>query len=198
MAVMKFGGTSIGTITAMKRAIDIVTAERMRTAPVVVLSACGGVTNKLIEIAESAGKSEVEKAIRLSGEIRAHHLELVDTLVQEPSRRESVITAVMTYVSELEELIKGVDIVGELTARSYDSFCSFGELLSTTVFCQALLDSGYEAEWVDMRRVMITDDTFSMARPFEEICSKNAREVIPPLLDSGKIVVTQGFISATK
>ena len=198
MAVMKFGGTSIGTVAAMERAIDIVMAERVRAVPVVVLSACGGVTNKLIEIAESAGKSDIEKAMALSGEIRAHHLELVEALVHDPSRREAANMAVMNYVDELEELIKGVGIVGELTARSYDSFCSFGELLSTTVFSQALLDSGCESTWLDMRRVMITDDNFSMARPLDEICSKNARDAIRPLLESGKVVVTQGFIGSTK
>ena len=198
MAVMKFGGTSIGTATAMKRAMEIVAAEGNKSVPVVVLSACSGITNKLIRIAEEAGGSRLEKAMELSGEVREHHRGLVDTLINDEARRKSVLEKVEAYIGELEMLIKGVDIVGELTVRSFDTFCSFGELLSTTVFSAAMHEAGHETAWLDMREIMITDDNFSMARPLEEICENNVKKTIKPLLDEGRIVVTQGFIGSTK
>ncbi|PWW82538.1 lysine-sensitive aspartokinase 3 [Prosthecochloris marina] len=198
MAVMKFGGTSIGTAPAMKRAMEIVAAEKNRDVPLVVLSACSGITNKLIRIAEKAGESCLEEAMALSGEVREHHHDLVDFLINNDTRRKSLLEKVDAYVAELDVLIKGVDIVGELTARSFDTFCSFGELLSTTIFSEAMQEAGYEAVWLDIREVMITDDNFSAARPLESLCETNVKKAVKPLLEEGKVVITQGFIGSTK
>lgn len=198
MAVMKFGGTSIGTAHAMKRAMEIVVEENKKEVPVLVLSACSGITNKLIRISEEAGSSRLEKAMELSAEVREHHRSLVDVLIDDEARRNAVLEKVDAYVGELEMLIKGVDIVGELTARSFDTFCSFGELLSTTIFSEVLQDAGHENVWLDIREVMITDDNFSIARPLEDICEKNVKNAIEPVLDQGRIVITQGFIGSTQ
>ncbi len=195
---MKFGGTSIGTAPSMKRAMDIVAEKQKKNPPVVVLSACSGITNKLIRIAEASGESRLDEAMELSGEVRDHHRSLVDALIQDETRRSSVLEKVESYIGELEMLIKGVDIVGELTARSYDTFCSFGELLSTTIFSEAMQDAGHEAVWQDIREVMITDDNFSTARPLEELCESNVKTAIKSQLEAGKTVVTQGFIGSTK
>ena len=198
MAVMKFGGTSIGTASAMKRAMEIVAGEKNKDIPLVVLSACSGITNKLIRIAEEAGSSHLEKAMELSCEVREHHRGLVDVLISDETRRRSVLEKVDAYVAELDMLIKGVDIVGELTARSFDTFCSFGELLSTTIFSESMQDAGHETVWLDIREVMITDDNFSVARPLEKLCEENVKKAIKPILQEGRIVVTQGFVGSTR
>ena len=195
---MKFGGTSIGTASAMKRAMQIVAGEKEKNVPLVVLSACSGITNRLIQIAEAAGESRLDEAMALSGEVREHHRVLADVLISDEARRKAVVEKVEVYITELDMLIKGVDIVGELTARSFDTFCSFGELLSTTVFSEAMLEAGHENVWFDIREVMITDDNFSIARPLEDLCEKNVKNVLKPLLECGKIVVTQGFIGSTR
>ncbi len=195
---MKFGGTSIGTASAMKRAMQIVGREKEKNIPLVVLSACSGITNRLIQIAEAAGDSRLDEAMRLSGEVREHHLELVEELINDASLRQSLKEKVDAYIGELDMLIQGVDIVGELTARSFDTFCSFGELLSTTVFSDAMREAGYDTVWKDIREVMITDDNFSAARPFEDLCEKNVQNSLRPLLEQGSIVVTQGFIGSTR
>ena len=198
MAVMKFGGTSIGTASAMKRAMLIVAEEKKKKAPLVVLSACSGITNRLIQVAEAAGDSRLAEAMELSGEVREHHRELVDVLINDGERRKAVMEKVETYIGELDMLIKGVDIVGELTARSFDTFCSFGELLSTTIFSEAMQEAGHGTVWQDIREVMITDDNFSSARPLEALCEKNVKNTLKPLLEQGNIVVTQGFIGSTR
>ena len=102
MAVMKFGGTSIGTAAAMKRAMEIVAAEGNKSVPVVVLSACSGITNKLIRIAEEAGGSRLEKAMGLSGEVREHHRGLVDTLINDEARRKSVLERLRHILASLK------------------------------------------------------------------------------------------------
>ncbi|WP_449257719.1 lysine-sensitive aspartokinase 3 [Chlorobium limicola] len=198
MAVMKFGGTSVGNARAMQQAIDLVVREQRNGTPLVVLSACSGITNKLVRLADAAGRSDIDEALMLAGEVRAHHLSLIEELITDQAAKPELAAKVDGYVSKLEMLARGVDIVGELTERSKDMFCSFGELLSTTVFSAAMIEQGYQAEWVDVRRVMITDDNFGAARPITPVCESNTASIIRPLLEAGTIVVTQGYIGATE
>ncbi|MBM3161832.1 MAG: lysine-sensitive aspartokinase 3 [Chlorobi bacterium] len=197
MAVMKFGGTSVGNARAMQQAIDLVVREQRNSTPLVVLSACSGITNKLVRLADAAGRSDLDEALSLAGEVRQHHLVLIDELITDPGVKPGLAEKVEAYVSKLEMLARGVDIVGELTERSKDMFCSFGELLSTTVFAAAMQEQGHRTEWIDVRRVMITDDHFGFARPLTRVCEANTEAIIRPLLDAGTVVVTQGYIGAT-
>jgi aspartate kinase len=197
MAVMKFGGTSVGTAAAMRQAIAIVAEQRKSSVPLVVLSACSGITNKLIQIADAAGSGRLEEALAKVGEVRQHHLGLVDELIAGEALKAELAEKIDAYASRLEMLAKGIEIVGELTERSKDTFCSFGELLSTTVFAAAMNEQGHTCTWLDVREVMITDDRYGFARPLEEICEAKAAELVRPHLGSGTIVVTQGYIGAT-
>ncbi|NTU58576.1 MAG: lysine-sensitive aspartokinase 3 [Chlorobiaceae bacterium] len=197
MAVMKFGGTSVGTAKAMQQAISIVAEKRKSGVPLVVLSACSGITNKLIQIAEAAGAGNIDEALLRAAEVRRHHVDLVGELVKGEELRKELADRIDAYVTHLEMLAKGIEIVGELTERSKDSFCSFGELLSTTVFAAAMNEQGHRCQWLDVRKVMVTDDRFGFARPIEELCEANTSGIIRPLLDSGVIVVTQGYIGST-
>jgi aspartate kinase len=197
MAVMKFGGTSVGTARAMQQAISIVAEERKQGVPLVVLSACSGITNKLIQIAEASGSGRLDEAMARAEEVRSHHLGLIDILISDAAVRQELEARIEAYIHDLKLLVKGVDIVGELTGRSKDMFCSFGELLSTTVFAAAVNGQGIRSEWLDIRKVMITDDNYGFARPLNDVCETRTREIIKPLLDSGTIVVTQGYIGAT-
>ncbi|MEI7934802.1 MAG: lysine-sensitive aspartokinase 3, partial [Chlorobiaceae bacterium] len=124
MAVMKFGGTSVGTVQAMQQAISIVAREEERGTPLVVLSACSGITNKLVHIADAAGRSALDEAMALAGEVRSFHLKLVDELIKNDALKVGLANTVEQLCARLELLIKGVDIVGELTERSRDMFCS--------------------------------------------------------------------------
>ena len=198
MAVMKFGGTSVGSARAMQQAISIVAREKERGTPLVVLSACSGITNKLVHIADAAGRSALDEAMQLAGEVRSFHFNLLDELIEGAELKAELATTIEELAGRLEMLIKGVDIVGELTERSRDMFCSFGELFSTTVFAAAMRELGHEVAWVDVRSVMITDNNFGFARPLDEVCEANALRIIKPLLESGTVVVTQGYIGATK
>lgn len=197
MAVMKFGGTSIGNAEAMRQAIAIVERELGPKGPLVVLSACSGITNALLGIADAAGRSDLAEALALAEKVRSHHLSLVEELVSASPLREELREKVDALLCKLELLIKGVEIVGEVTERSRDLFCSFGEQLSTTIFAAAMQDAGHPVEWIDVRTVMTTDDRFGFARPLQERSRRQAIELIGPLLDAGKAVVTQGYIGAT-
>ncbi len=198
MVVMKFGGTSVGSAAAMRQVIANVAEKKKSGAPLVVLSACSGITNKLIQIADAAGSGCLEEAQQLVREVRQFHLDLIGELIGSEELQQEVIAKIDVYLTRLERLTEGIEIVGELTERSKDRFCSFGELLSTSVFAAALNEAGVSCEWIDVRTVMITDDRFGFARPLAETCQKNTSEIIKPLLDAGTVVVTQGYIGATE
>jgi aspartate kinase len=194
---MKFGGTSVGTANAMRQAIAIIAEERNSGIPLVVLSACSGITNKLIRIADAAGAGRLDEALQMAGEVRQFHLDLIGELIDSDDLKAELAGKIDTYATRLEQLTEGIEIVGELSERSKDRFCSFGELLSTTVFAAALNEQGCRCEWLDVRRVMITDECFGFARPLEDICQAKTDEIIRPVLESGVIVVTQGYIGST-
>lgn len=195
---MKFGGTSVGSASAMRQAIANIAEKKKTGAPLVVLSACSGITNKLIQIADAAGSGRLEEALTMAREVRQFHLDLVGELIQNGELKEELAERIDLFVTRLERLTEGIEIVGELTERSKDRFCSFGELLSTTVFAAALNESGTPCEWIDVRTVMITDDRYGFARPLAETCRNNVNAMMKPLLDAGTVVVTQGYIGATE
>ena len=198
MAVMKFGGTSVGNARAMQQAIELVAREQQHGPPLVVLSACSGITNKLVRLAEASGRSCLDEALGLIGEVRKHHLDLIEELIKAAALLAELALKVEEYVSRLEMLARGVDIVGELTERSKDMFCSFGELFSTTVFAAAMQEQGFDARWIDVRTIMITDENYGFARPLGDVCRSNVSAIIRPLLEAGTIVITQGYIGATQ
>jgi len=141
MAVMKFGGTSVGSARAMQQAISIVAREQKNAVPLVVLSACSGITNKLVHIADATGRGALDEAMGLAAEVRSFHFALLDELMKSEVSKKEAAVRIEELAGRLEMLIKGVDIVGELTERSRDMFCSFGELLSTTVFAAAMKEA---------------------------------------------------------
>jgi aspartate kinase len=197
MAVMKFGGTSVGTAGAMRQAIAIVAGKRRTGVPLVVLSACSGITNKLVRIADAAGAGRLDEALASVAGVRRHHIDLVGELIDGEALRAELAEKIDGYVSRLEMLARGIEIVGELTERSKDSICSFGELLSTTIFAAAMNEQGHQCRWLDVREVMVTDDNFGFARPIDEVCQAKVAELVRPVLGAGTIVVTQGYIGST-
>jgi aspartate kinase len=105
MIVMKFGGSSVDSADAIRRVASIV-RERLARKPVVVVSAMGKTTNKLLAIAEAAAKGEREYALELLQQLRESHLTEAAALVAEGRRRTDVEGTINCHCDELAELIK--------------------------------------------------------------------------------------------
>ncbi len=196
MIVMKFGGTSVEDAAAIRRLIEIVRHEAYRP-PLITLSACAGVTNDLIKTAHAARDGRQDEAIRVLGTLRERHSTIARDLLSgsEFDRVDNILT---TMFSELRNYVQGVFLLGELTNRSLDSFSNYGERLSSLIIHAAMTGSGVPCELVDARKVMVTDENFSSAQPLLDLVSERARRLFTPLLEEGKVVVTQGFIGATR
>lgn len=198
MLVMKFGGTSVGSAARFAVCAEIIDKTRKASpAPVVVLSAMAGITNQLIEGAESARERNLEAALKCLEGIRQRHIETVNELFQDEDVREDLYKTINDQLADLEILYRGVSYLGELTRRSLDMISSFGELLSTRIMARYLNDRGIKTSWLDARDFLITDGSFGNASPLMETTRSKTSGAVLPEVAAGRVVVTQGFIGAT-
>ncbi|MEZ0541415.1 bifunctional aspartate kinase/homoserine dehydrogenase I [Fibrella arboris] len=162
MHILKFGGTSVGSIESIRQVIRIVATHRSQETPiVVVLSAMGGVTNQLIEIGRMATNGQIDY-MELVRRIEDRHFNVVKAIipVKEQSR---VFAAVRGVINELEDLLRGVSLIRELTPRTMDLIMSFGERLSNLVVAECTKSTGIPAAFCDARDLIKTDGQFGHA-----------------------------------
>lgn len=197
MIVMKFGGTSVEDAKSMQTVIQLARKEQARR-PVVVLSAIAGATNTLLKAARIAQEGKLEEAIQLLNDLLDRHVTLMENLIDDRSTVQQLILSFKHRFEELRNLCRGIAILGELTNRSLDAIASVGELLSSHILSEAMRVQGMHVKLVDARTFIRTNNQFASAVPqFDHIDGK-AREILVPLLSSGTIVVTQGFIGSTE
>ena len=196
MIVMKFGGTSVEDAKAIDRTASIV-KERVVRKPVVVVSAMAKVTDTLLKMAQAAGAGDRETALGLSRSLRERHYntagELLGTGVftQFHSSLEAEFDA-------LDELLRGIAAVGELTPRTTDHVAAYGELLSSRIVTEAFSARGLDASLVDSRDCLVTDATHTRAVPIIDETNEQLALKVKPLLDSQRVPVMGGFIGSTR
>jgi aspartate kinase len=184
MIVMKFGGTSVESAEAIERVTGIVKA-RLSRKPVVVVSAMGKTTNRLLKIADLAVGGQREEALRELFALRDFHL-----------RESNMERTVDEHFQELSELVKGLAVLGELTPRSIDAISSFGERLSSLIVTNYFKHHGLSAVHLDARKVIVTDHRHTQAAPDLNESYARLAAAIPPLVEN-HVVVMGGFIAAT-
>ncbi len=172
MNVLKFGGTSVGSVESIKQVLSIIDtyrrgdSEATNRSPgsdqiVVVLSAMSGVTNQLIEIGRMATLGDADY-MELVRRIEDRHFQVIKALV--PVKEQSkVFAGIRGIINELEDLLRGVSLIRELSARTLDLIMSFGERLSTTVVSECLRSRGVPAQFCDARTLIKTDTNFGQA-----------------------------------
>ena len=163
MIVMKFGGTSVEDARAIERVAAIV-KDRLPQKPVVVVSAMAKVTDTLLTMARAAGAGERKTALKLCRSLQERHYNTASELLG---------TALFTdFHSELgsdfeglDELLRGISAVGELTPRTTDHVAAFGEMLSSKIVAAAFSAHGLNGAHVDAREVLVTDSSYMQAVP---------------------------------
>src|SRR5262252_6692590 len=149
MIVMKFGGTSVQDAAAIDNTAKIVYG-RLDRQPVVVVSALARVTEALLGLARTARERSTDLALALIEDLRERHLITARNLLEssKPSLLAEVEQEIHTQFGELENLVRSVATLGELTLRSQDAIASFGERLSSVIIAAAFQSRGIEAELV--------------------------------------------------
>ncbi|MGQ9635556.1 MAG: lysine-sensitive aspartokinase 3 [Bryobacteraceae bacterium] len=195
MIVMKFGGTSVESAQAIERVASIVRARQQRR-PVVVVSAMGKTTNKLLAIARSAVNGQRDEALRLLAELREYHAREARPVIREQDWAQAECL-LEEHFQELSELVRGLSILGELSPRSVDAISSYGERLSSALVALAFRNYGMDAAHVDSRQVILTDERHTQAAPLYEKTYARLEQVVRPLAEQ-QVVVMGGFIGSTE
>ena len=196
MIVCKFGGTSVADADAISRAASIIEGKRNRQ-PVVVVSALGGVTNDLLDVAQRAADGTLLLALTKVESLRQRHLDTVARLLEGSPERDDIEAEVSAGLDELAHLAEAFSTLGFVTPRSLDAVAAIGELLSSRIVAAAFRHRGVPAAWVDAREVTITDDHFTRATPDVARIAAAAREQVRPLVLQGQVPVLGGFVGAT-
>jgi aspartate kinase len=191
MIVAKFGGTSVADAAAIGRIIGIV-RSRTGDRPVVVVSALARVTDGLLGLAPMVHAGDggaLDAAIAALVERHAATArELPGAALALPAIGEDAAALRRDLGAALGRMLRPAEI---------DALAGRGELWSSRLVAGALEAAGLAATWVDIRPIMVTDDRHGRATPYIQALADRARECLRPLVDAGRIPVTQGFIGAT-
>ncbi|MCU1249531.1 MAG: aspartate kinase [Edaphobacter sp.] len=197
LVVMKFGGTSVEDAQAMKRTAAIVRGRRDRgLEAVVVVSAMAKVTDLLLSAAAAAGRGDKAGALAIGARLRHRHID-TSTALFEPERFARLQVTLHQEFDALDDLLRGIAAVGELTPRTNDLVLSFGERLSSRIIAEAFEQHGLQGAHVDARSCIVTDASYGKAVPQEAAIEARLAATVFPLLDHGKTPVMGGFIGAT-
>ncbi|KAK9061622.1 hypothetical protein SSX86_018804 [Deinandra increscens subsp. villosa] len=186
--VMKFGGSSVASADRMKEVAELILSFPEEN-PVIVLSAMGKTTNKLILAGEKAAScvSDASEIDELSFVKELHH-----RAVDELGLDRSIIT---DHLENLERLLNGISALKELTPRSRDYLVSFGECMSTRIFAAYLNEIGVKARQYDAFDIgFITTDDFNNADILEETYSAVANRLYGDWISDPAIPIVTGFL----
>lgn len=188
MIVMKFGGSSVESAAAIRRVAGIV-RDRLDRHPVVVVSAMGKTTNKLLAIASAAVGGHLDQALVLLSELRDFHLTEAAGL--------DLDATIVDHFGELEALVRGLAVMGEFTPRATDAVSALGERLSSLIVAAQFRRCGMDTAHVDARHLIVTDRRHTQAAPLFIQTNARLAETILPLART-QVVVMGGFIGSTE
>jgi aspartate kinase len=188
MIVMKFGGTSVESTEAITRVAGIV-RDRLAQNPVVVVSAMGRTTNKLIAMASEAVSGHRQNALGELENLHAFHMREASGL--------GVEAEIESHFQELSELVRGLVVMGELTPRATDAISAYGERLSSIIIAARFRALRIPATHLDSRTVLITDRRHTQAAPLFAETNQRLRTVLPSYAKKG-VVIMGGFIGSTE
>ena len=188
MKVLKFGGTSVGSVNSMLNVKKIV--EAVDDKVIVVVSALGGITDKLIKTSNmaAAGDAGYEKEMK---EIVNRHIEMVYTVIPAGEKRELLLDCVNELLSELKDIFQGIYLIHDLSLKTSAAIVSYGERLSSIIV--ATLING--AQWFDSRLFIKTEKKHNKHILDSELTNCLVKETFKELPN---ISLVPGFISTDK
>lgn len=188
MKVLKFGGTSVGSVNSMLSVKKIV--EAIDEKVIVVVSALGGITDKLINTSKmaTAGDSAYEKEMK---EIVNRHIEMVYTVIPAGKQREILLDQVNELLSELKDIFQGIYLIRDLSPKTSATIVSYGERLSSIIVTALIKD----AQWFDSRTFIKTEKKHNKHILDSELTTQLVKEAFKEL---PQVSVVPGFISSDK
>lgn len=194
MKVLKFGGTSVGSVKSISTIIDILKQEASSGEnPVVVLSAMGGVTNLLSTMATKAAAGE-----DFSGyitELESRHFEVIKSLL-DVHLQNPVFTRLKILFNQLEDILQGISSLREITPRTQDLVLSFGERCSTFLLSKIAEQHFGPTVYVNASEIIKTDSSFGQAKVHPEVTDMLIRNLYHE--NQGQMIFVTGFIASNE
>ncbi|MFK7781339.1 bifunctional aspartate kinase/homoserine dehydrogenase I [Psychroserpens sp.] len=190
MKVLKFGGTSVGSANNINQVISILEGKSETDKVICVVSAVGGITDKLLNAGHlaQAKNKDYKDAFK---SIQRIHLKLVEALI--PKKNKDILKYVETKLNELKELLDGLFLINELSPKTSDKLVSFGELLSSYILSETLKSRGIHTERKNSQELIVTNSNFTKA----DVLYKDTNTNIKAYFKSAKqdITILPGFVS---
>ena len=187
MKVLKFGGTSVGCAENIQRVKEILMGQTDDV--IVVVSALGGITDKILSAAKMAAIGTGYFQAELT-EINTRHFEVIEKLF-EAERQSEIKEQVLVLLEELGRIINGVSLIGELTPKTLDKIGGFGERLSSLIISQYIPS----AKWFDSSKLIRTNSNFGKATVEFSVTNQQIRSAFSSFTG---IAIVPGFISSNE
>lgn len=197
LQVMKFGGTSVGNAECIRRSADIVARAAGEGSVVAVVSAMGGVTNRLMEAAQASAVGDTGAAGNLVETLRRQHEDTIEILIADGDKRAQLAIELKQIIDEVTSLCRGTALLRELTPRTLDAISSAGERLSARLLASALRELGINAAAVEATELIVTNNHSGRAEPLMAETRERATARLAPFLAERSVPVVTGFIGAT-
>lgn len=190
MKVLKFGGTSVGSVKSILSLKRIVENEAKHQPVVVVVSALGGITDKLLATSRLARIGDDQWKEEFDSMVNRHH-KMIDTIIDDTKAREDLFNTVDALLEQLRSIYFGVYLIHDLSEKTQDAIVSYGERLSSNIV--ATLIRG--AKWLDSREFIKTERKNNKHVLASELTNKLVRDAFA---DLSRITIVPGFISMDK
>jgi aspartate kinase len=196
--VMKFGGTSVGSVDALVGATQIIReAKKDWGRIVIVTSAMSGVTDLLLKSASLAVQGITDSISEAESTLREKHFAAADALINDAGLRDTAKGEINCLIQLLVDLCRAIAVLGEASPRALDAVASLGERMSIRLLAAIANDGGIKAQAIESTEFIVTNSHFQNAHPDFKMTNKKTRECLNPLMDAGIIPITTGFIGAT-
>ncbi|WP_295229293.1 bifunctional aspartate kinase/homoserine dehydrogenase I [uncultured Chryseobacterium sp.] len=191
MKVLKFGGTSVANAENIVKVGHIIKEESLKNQIVVVVSALHGVTDQLIQAAESASQNDADYLNIIKG-LEEKHLKLVKELM--PVLEQSPwLSFVKKQFNTIEDLCNGIYALGEFTRRIKDKITSYGEFLSSNIIAARLQSEGLDVTWMNTAGCIITNSNFTYAKVDFDATEQNLKDFFHT--HQHQVVIAPGFVA---
>lgn len=190
MKVLKFGGTSVGSVKSILSLKRIVENEARKQPIVVVVSALGGITDKLIATSKMAVEGDEGWKVSYQDMVNRHH-KMIDTIITDLNDRELLFNKVDTLFEQLHSIYFGVYLIHDLSQKTLDTIVSYGERLSSTIVATLVRGS----KWFDSRELIKTEAVNGKNNLDSELSTKLLRDAFE---DLPRVSLVPGFISSDR
>ncbi len=191
MKVLKFGGTSVGSAKNINKVIHILDNHSKEDAVICVVSAIGGITDKLL-LAGKQAQNKDKNFLNTFNLIKDIHFEIINELIPNDGEK-PISTYVENKLSELNSLLDGIYLINELSPKTSDKLVSFGESLSSYIIAETMKNRELSADRKNSQELIITNSNFSKAEVNFDLTNTNIKNYFKSL--NQQITILPGFVA---